>query len=88
MVQDRSGGQLPAVAVVLGNGADLLVDCLAYTAAELGYVPVGSYAQTMTAELDWLVSTAQERAGARQDLRFFDGHFDYSAEDRFLAGLQ
>ena len=60
------------------------------TAAEkLGYVPAGNYAQTVAAEVDWLVSAA----GAAEDRAalpwlgngYFDAMFDYAAEDRYLA---
>jgi hypothetical protein len=61
------------------------------TAAEaLGYLPAGDYAATVGEEIDWLV------AGSRQqddgvglapglDAEFFDGRFDYAAEDRYLS---
>ncbi|HST14710.1 MAG TPA: NAD-dependent epimerase/dehydratase family protein [Gaiellaceae bacterium] len=48
-------------------------------ALELGYVPVGDYAATVVEEIDWLV------AGNEPDSDFFEGLFDYAAEDRFLA---
>jgi nucleoside-diphosphate-sugar epimerase len=61
------------------------------TAAErLGYQPAGDYATTVTAELDWLVSVAQPgptgmELPAEFDDGFFEGSFDYAAEDRFLG---
>ena len=59
-------------------------------AARLGYVPAGSYAQTVAAEVDWLVAVATAAAGKtalpwHDD--YFDAMFDYAAEDRYLAGL-
>ncbi len=49
-------------------------------AAELGYVPVGDYASTVAAEIDWLVN---ERPPI--DDEFFERYLDYAAEDRYLA---
>ncbi|GII67273.1 reductase [Sphaerisporangium krabiense] len=59
-------------------------------ATELGYRPVGDYATTVAAEVDWLVDAARngDRAGippAAGDPRF-SRFLDYAAEDRFLAG--
>lgn len=52
---------------------------------DLGYVPVGSYAQTVPAALDWLVVAA--RAGVAPDAGdpFFAPLLDYAAEGRYLA---
>ncbi len=61
------------------------------TAAEkLGYVPAGNYAQTVAAEVDWLVAMATAAADMTvlpwlQD-DYFDAMFDYAAEDRYLVG--
>ncbi len=59
-------------------------------ALELGYVPVGDYATTVVAEIDWLLSKVTNERPARLpgglDEEFFEGLFDYAAEDRFLAG--
>jgi nucleoside-diphosphate-sugar epimerase len=59
-------------------------------AHSLGYVPAGSYAQTVGVEIDWLVSAA-EAAGATalpwERDGYFDAMFDYAAEDRYLARL-
>ena len=52
-------------------------------ALELGYVPVGDYAATVAAEIDWLVA-----GGYEPDPEFFARFFDYVAEDRFLAGAR
>ncbi|MGO8961603.1 MAG: NAD-dependent epimerase/dehydratase family protein [Streptosporangiaceae bacterium] len=58
-------------------------------ACALGYVPAGTYAQTVGAEVDWLVAAA---AGAVHgsalpwpDDGYFDAMFDYEAEDSYLA---
>jgi nucleoside-diphosphate-sugar epimerase len=51
-------------------------------AAELGYRPVGDYATTVAAEVDWLVA-----AGTAPDPEYFERLFDYAAEDAYLAGL-
>lgn len=50
-------------------------------AAELGYVPAGDYAATVTEEIDWLVSAAS--GGPDADLLPGLG-LDYQAEDRWL----
>jgi nucleoside-diphosphate-sugar epimerase len=61
------------------------------TAAErLGYQPVGDYATTVATELDWLASIAEPGPSGMQlpadyDDGFFEGRFDYAAEDRFLG---
>jgi nucleoside-diphosphate-sugar epimerase len=49
-------------------------------ARQLGYQPAGDYAATVTAELDWLVSTTQ-----RLDHDYFAPMLDYAAEDDYLA---
>lgn len=55
-------------------------------AGELGYEPVGSYAATVGPTVDWLVAEARARGIASvQPTDFFDGLFDYAAEDRFLV---
>ncbi len=51
-------------------------------AIELGYRPVGDYATTVAAEVDWLAG-----AGAAPDPEYFGRLFDYPAEDAYLAGL-
>jgi nucleoside-diphosphate-sugar epimerase len=48
-------------------------------ALALGYRPAGSYAQTVRAEIDWLV------ADTSLDFSEFDDAFDYAAEDAFLS---
>lgn len=59
-------------------------------AAEIGYEPVGTYAETVVEEIEWLVREHQGRGGGwplpdERDL-FFQPFFDYITEDRFLAG--
>jgi nucleoside-diphosphate-sugar epimerase len=63
-----------AFPIVLDTGAAL----------ELGYQPAGSYADTATAEIDWLVNEPSRRP-AVDDL-FFAPFLDYEAEDRYLGG--
>ncbi len=57
-------------------------------AAALGYRPVGTYGETVAAEVDWLVrlaSTGHPRwALPAADDPFFARLFDYAAEDRYL----
>jgi nucleoside-diphosphate-sugar epimerase len=59
-------------------------------ALALGYVPVGDYASTVSEAVDWLVEASRGGADAAklpaEDDAFFEGLFDYAAEDRFLAG--
>ncbi|HXD27824.1 MAG TPA: reductase [Arthrobacter sp.] len=62
------------------NRPGIVLDTSAATA--LGYVPVGSYAQTLGTTLDWMA--AQPRSLFDAD-PYFEGFFDYAAEDRFLA---
>ncbi len=49
-------------------------------AGELGYEPAGDYAATVAAELDWLAGLTEKPTDP-----FFEGCFDYAAEDRYLA---
>lgn len=49
-------------------------------ATELGYVPAGTYAETVAAEIDWLTAT-----GGPADTEYFAPLFDYAAEDAYLA---
>ena len=51
----------------------------------LGYVPVGSYARTVPAAVDWLVETARAGRAPGADDPFFAPLLDYAAEDRYLA---
>ncbi|MFI6597214.1 NAD-dependent epimerase/dehydratase family protein [Nonomuraea sp. NPDC050536] len=55
-------------------------------ALALGYRPAGSYAETVAAGLDWLVSLARGGADPAAGDPYFDGFFDYAAEDAYLAG--
>lgn len=52
---------------------------------DLGYVPVGSYAQTVPAELDWLVEAARAGLTPSTGDPFFAPLLDYAAEDRYLS---
>jgi nucleoside-diphosphate-sugar epimerase len=58
-------------------------------AQRLGFVPVGSYAETVKAELDWLVRAARsgDPAGTlpSPDDPYFRAFFDYAREDAWLA---
>jgi nucleoside-diphosphate-sugar epimerase len=61
-------------------------------ALELGYEPVGTYAETVVEEIDWLVSQHRQRLGSGSgwplpaaDDPFFAPLLDYAAEDRVLA---
>ena len=64
-----------------------LLDCSAAT--RLGFVPAGSYAQTVAAELDWLVAAARSGDPAEvlppPDDPYFAPFFDYAREDAWLA---
>lgn len=57
-------------------------------ALRLGFEPVGSYADTVKAEVDWLVQTARcgDRSGAlpAADDAYFRPFFDYAREDAWL----
>ena len=59
-------------------------------AERLGFVPVGSYAHTVRAEIDWLVTAARsgDPAGALPPPHdpFFLPFFDYAREDAWLDG--
>ncbi|HEU4682679.1 MAG TPA: SDR family oxidoreductase, partial [Gemmatimonadales bacterium] len=60
-------------------------------AAELGYQPVGDYAATVAAEVDWLVDAARAGNGVEKltfiNDPFFEPLLEYAAEDRYLATL-
>jgi hypothetical protein len=49
-------------------------------ATDLGYRPVGDYASTVPADVDWLVNDRPDLDGG-----FVTGLFDYATEDRYLA---
>ena len=59
-------------------------------ARRLGYVPAGSYADTVRAEIDWLVRAARsgDPAGLlpSADDPYFRPFFDYAGEDAWLDG--
>ncbi|WP_345764530.1 NAD-dependent epimerase/dehydratase family protein [Diaminobutyricibacter sp. McL0608] len=52
--------------------------------AALGYRPVGTFAKTVGAEIDWLVASKANRPAASDE--YFEHLTDYTREDRFLAG--
>jgi nucleoside-diphosphate-sugar epimerase len=52
---------------------------------QLGYAPVGSYAQTVPPELDWLAAAAHGGRVPSTDDPFFAPLLDYAAEDGYLA---
>jgi nucleoside-diphosphate-sugar epimerase len=58
-------------------------------AERLGFVPVGDYADTVAAEVDWLVAAARSGDPAavlpRSHDPFFLPFFDYAREDAWLA---
>lgn len=58
-------------------------------AGRLGFVPVGSYADTVRAEIDWLVSAAQrgdpDGVLPKPGDAYFQGLFDYAREDAWLS---
>jgi nucleoside-diphosphate-sugar epimerase len=49
---------------------------------QLGYVPVGTYAETVTTEIDWLME--QHRAGGVPEIPAVPS-FNYAAEDAYLS---
>jgi nucleoside-diphosphate-sugar epimerase len=59
-------------------------------AERLGFVPAGSYAETVKAEIDWLVKAVRsgDPAGALPppDDPYFQPFFDYAREDAWLNG--
>lgn len=58
-------------------------------ALDLGYLPVGNYAATVAAEVEWLTSAAAGHEGDRALAWLGDPYFgsflDYAREDRYLA---
>ena len=50
---------------------------------ELGYRPVGTYAQTVTAEIDWLLAHPANQPGPTNPS--FEHFTDYALEDAYLA---
>jgi nucleoside-diphosphate-sugar epimerase len=61
-------------------------------AEQLGFVPVGSYAETVGPELDWLVTAARSgdprEALPAPDDQYFVSFFDYAREDGWLDGAE
>jgi nucleoside-diphosphate-sugar epimerase len=59
-------------------------------AADLGYEPAGTYAETVGEEVYWLVAAARDQKTsdlARLDNEYFAQYLDYEAEDRYLNAL-
>jgi hypothetical protein len=60
-------------------------------AIALGYEPVGTFEETVRAQVEWLVPLVSAgglpvELPAGLDASFFESLFDYAAEDRYLAG--
>lgn len=59
-------------------------------AEQLGFVPAGSYAETVGPGLDWLVAAARsgDPTGVlpAPDDEYFGSFFNYAREDAWLAG--
>ena len=53
-------------------------------ALELGYVPAGSYADTVADEIDWLVEAGEASLLPRDNDEHFGRFFNYAAEDLYL----
>jgi hypothetical protein len=51
----------------------------------LGYIPAGTYAQTVTAEIDWLVDSYRAGHAPTMNDPFFAPLLDYAAEDVYLS---
>ncbi|MGO4805288.1 NAD-dependent epimerase/dehydratase family protein [Arthrobacter sp. 2MCAF15] len=52
---------------------------------DLGYEPVGTYAQTIPLQLDWLVQADAAGAVPGTDDPFFEHYIDYAPEEQFTA---
>jgi nucleoside-diphosphate-sugar epimerase len=52
----------------------------------LGYTPAGTYAETVPAEIDWLLQEFRGGPAAPIDSAFFAPFLDYAAEDAYLSG--
>ncbi len=90
-VDAGAGGVVPSERVQLGShpwesAAPIILDTRA--SQELGYVPVGDYADTVQNELEWLSKSADDPRYAADRLEFFNRYVDYAAEDRFMAERQ
>jgi len=62
-----------------------LLNCAA--AERLGFRPVGAYAQTVRDDVRWLRGLDPEQQDRLTADPYFEGRFDYTAEDRLLAQL-
>jgi nucleoside-diphosphate-sugar epimerase len=51
----------------------------------LGYLPVGTYAETVTAEIDWLIEENRRGRMVVDERSFLAQFLDYSAEDAYLS---
>jgi nucleoside-diphosphate-sugar epimerase len=89
---DDPAGPAPAAGPNLGRHPwdtrfPIVLDMTA--ALDLGYMPAGSYATAVAAEVEWLTSAAAghegDRALAWLSDSYFDSFLDYAAEDRYLA---
>lgn len=56
-------------------------------ASALGYRPVGSYAETAGAEIDWLLDQVTQCSPGSRNPEWMTS-FDYTAEDEFLSGIR
>jgi nucleoside-diphosphate-sugar epimerase len=81
------GGEAPAELGRSPWGATYPIILDTSASADLGYVPVGNFAATVRAEIAWLVGVASGETLAQLpgdfDTEFFDGLFDYNAEDEY-----
>jgi nucleoside-diphosphate-sugar epimerase len=50
----------------------------------LGYTPAGTYAETITEEIDWLLGAKHEGRSPAVDESYFAPFFNYPAEDAYL----
>jgi nucleoside-diphosphate-sugar epimerase len=53
---------------------------------DLAYEPVGTYAQTIPHQVDWLVKAAAAGAMPGTGDPYFEHYLDYSREEQFTAG--
>jgi nucleoside-diphosphate-sugar epimerase len=57
-------------------------------ALSIGYTPVGTFAQTVAAEVDWLIGAAQAGRAPTAEDPFFAPLLDYTAEDAYLRSAE
>jgi hypothetical protein len=53
---------------------------------DLGYEPVGTFAQTIPHQVDWLVKAAAASAVPGTDDPSFEPYLDYAREEQFIGG--